>query len=272
MFGEIGVSTWACVGMPIGRSLKLIEEAGFGSIEIWGDEPSHFNLESRDDVLQLRDDLSTSGLRPDSLHAPFGKQMDISNPNPTIRKGVVKNMLRHLDSASKLSVNAIVIHPGHIMKRDEGPKRYEMATKSLEEICAAAHDLGIEVCVENLLSKPEIFVFCDTLPKVLHLIRSIEGFAPGICIDTSHANVMGSVAEDIEICGEVIHRTHLSDNFGVNDDHLPPGDGEIDWKSVFTSLRRISYSGPLILEVAGRDNPAEVLSRSRSALMKILSG
>ena len=45
--------------------------------------------------------------------------------------------------------------------------------------------------------------------------------------------------------------THLQDNFGVNDDHQPPGLGEIDWRGTLTALNEIGYNGPLMMEMTG---------------------
>ncbi len=271
MFKETNVSTWAFEGRAIEEALPAIEQLGFKSVEIWADNPSHFDPASKESVLQLQGVLSTSTIRPDALHAPFGRPMDISNPDPSARRRAVEALLKCLETTSSLPLNAMVIHPGHIMGPGEEPKRYEAATESLEKICQRGEDLAVEICVENLLSDRDHPVFCDTLPKTLHLLRSVEGVSPSLCVDTSHGNIMGNLPEEIEICGEVVHRTHISDNFGTRDDHLPPGDGEIDWKAVVTSLRRISYSGPLTLEVAGRGNPEETLNRARDSLAHILS-
>ncbi len=291
MFSEIGVSTWCCVDRPIGQALILIEEAGYRRIEIWGDDPIHFDPDNPEAVASLKDRISSTTLEAESLHAPFGRHMDISSPDESTRTSAVRHVVGYLQVARDLSLNYLVIHPGHLMQHGEEPERYRMAVRSLEAICPQARDRGVEVCVENLISGPivseswpegypakaafrghDLLVFCDTLPKVLHLVRSVEGVCPGICVDTSHANVMGNVAEEIEICGDAIRRTHISDNFGQKDDHLPPGDGEIEWRSVLRSLDRIRYSGTLLLEVAGGDDPASRVSRARLSMSAMLSG
>jgi hypothetical protein len=76
MLGEGNVSTWVCSAMHVTESLPIIQEAGFGSVEVWGDSPTHFDVDNPDEVTRLRDDLAAFGLRADSLHAPFGEEMD----------------------------------------------------------------------------------------------------------------------------------------------------------------------------------------------------
>jgi len=270
MFGEIGASTWTFVTRPIADSLEPIERIGFKCIEVWGVHPTHFDLDDSRDVIALRDRLSAFRLRAESLHLPFSRELDISSPDPKVRAGAVRATIRRLKAGSKIPVEEVVVHPGHARQVGEEPRRYKMAVASLERICSAAKDLGIRVSVENLHSVGQL-AFCDTLPKALHLVRSVEGFAPGICVDTSHANLMGGVAEEIEVCGASVRRTHISDNHGTDDDHLPPGDGQINWQAVLTSLGRISYRGTLMLEIDGRDGPERVLSRAYANLKKIIS-
>jgi len=48
--------------------------------------------------------------------------------------------------------------------------------------------------------------------------------------------------------------THLQDNHGARDEHLPPGDGAIDWEDVAAALREIGYPGCLMLELT--DQPS----------------
>jgi sugar phosphate isomerase/epimerase len=42
---------------------------------------------------------------------------------------------------------------------------------------------------------------------------------------------------------------HASDNHGQYDDHLPPGEGKIDWPKLLAHLNRLHFSGTVILEI-----------------------
>jgi len=44
---------------------------------------------------------------------------------------------------------------------------------------------------------------------------------------------------------------HASDNRGQRDDHLPAGEGEIDWQRLLRQMKRIGFSGAIMLEIAG---------------------
>lgn len=55
----------------------------------------------------------------------------------------------------------------------------------------------------------------------------------------------------VEVCEDRPLTVHVSDNKSEGQDmHLVPGQRKIDWHEFFKCLDSISYSGPLILEVA----------------------
>ena len=69
--------------------------------------------------------------------------------------------------------------------------------------------------------------------------------------DLDHAQIRGmQPAEAIRLMGKRLLTTHLQDNFGKNDDHLPPGCGTIDWPATIGALREVNYQGTLMVEIS----------------------
>jgi sugar phosphate isomerase/epimerase len=58
---------------------------------------------------------------------------------------------------------------------------------------------------------------------------------------------------------------HANDDRCDRDDHLPPGEGHIDWLSLVCQLIKWRFQGPLILELAGHGTPDEIMERARRA-------
>jgi sugar phosphate isomerase/epimerase len=56
---------------------------------------------------------------------------------------------------------------------------------------------------------------------------------------------------------------HVHDNKGHNDEHLPPGEGRIEWGAFTRELVQVGFHGAMILEIAGGTNPAETMVRAR---------
>jgi sugar phosphate isomerase/epimerase len=115
----------------------------------------------------------------------------------------------------------------------------------------------VETPLPHLLGgQPEDFSWVlDRLP--------VEG--TGICLDTSHTSLGASLFEVIERFGSRIVHVQASDNRGVTDDHLPPGEGGIDWRRVLSSLNRIGYRGVFLLEVAGDGDVAGHVARAAAS-------
>jgi sugar phosphate isomerase/epimerase len=62
---------------------------------------------------------------------------------------------------------------------------------------------------------------------------------------------------------------HVSDNNPVNTDHLPIGDGVIDWREFFRLLKVQGYDGYLGLDLGNRPTLMEDLKRSADVLQAI---
>ena len=85
----------------------------------------------------------------------------------------------------------------------------------------------------------------------------------GICVDTSHCALAGSLFAAIASAdGRLVH-VQASDNGGHTDDHLPhlpPGKGVIDWVAVGNALEAVDYEGVFMLEVTGEGDVESCLA------------
>jgi len=118
----------------------------------------------------------------------------------------------------------------------------------LRPVVQRAAELGVRLSLENGWN-------LDQMQYVLRLIEALDVENVGICVDTGHAALgdLGPVRA-VRLAGERLVSTHLQDNYGQVDDHLPPGSGEIDWPELFVALREVGYQGVLMLELT--DNAA----------------
>jgi sugar phosphate isomerase/epimerase len=62
---------------------------------------------------------------------------------------------------------------------------------------------------------------------------------------------------------------HLSDNDPVNTNHLPIGQGSIDWREFFRVLKRLNYEGYLGLDLGMSDTIEEDYKKSIEYISKI---
>lgn len=113
----------------------------------------------------------------------------------------------------------------------------------LERALAKAQHMGVEIALEN----------GSTLAHMRYIIQVcaiLSTSSLGICVDTGHAN-LGDLGAPLAVrmAGHRLYTTHLHDNLGERDDHLPPGRGVIPWDQVFGALRQVGYRRTLMLEL-----------------------
>jgi sugar phosphate isomerase/epimerase len=69
------------------------------------------------------------------------------------------------------------------------------------------------------------------------------------------------MSEAFEIVRQQVRSTHVHDNNKVQDSHLWPGEGNINWKEAMDLLRSAPQTPPLLLELEANEkvNPLEKL-------------
>lgn len=231
--------------------LDRIGEIGFEKLEIWCYEP-HFFYQSPGYVEKVGRELALRDIRVSSLHATFHGLLDLSGPDDCDRVHALETVKNQFRVASELGAGVVVIHPGSKnvpeVARPERIGYFIDAVTMLLDLC---RELGIRIAVENMGPG----YLGDRLEEIELILEQFSPEEVGLCLDTSHASLTGDLFNYLDRLGERIVTTHLSDNLGIEDDHLPPGRGEIDWQEFFQGLERIGYRGPLVLEILDRRSP-----------------
>jgi len=80
------------------------------------------------------------------------------------------------------------------------------------------------------------------------LVELAEGTDLGFCLDVGHANTMGLLPEFMELKSRLAN-LHVHDNNGKFDEHLPIGDGTVDFDLVVRELA--DYGGRFVIESRG---------------------
>ncbi len=96
----------------------------------------------------------------------------------------------------------------------------------------------------------------------------------GICIDLGHAHISQDAGRQPirnyleRYRGQLVH-LHLHDNREGRDDHLPPGEGTIDWDEALAAIERVGYRGPAVLEIHSGGDILSVISQAREFLSRV---
>jgi sugar phosphate isomerase/epimerase len=168
---------------------------------------------------------------PVTFHAPF---MDL-NPGAVderIREITALRFGQVLDLVPLFRPRAIVLHPGYDRWRydDDVDLWLENSLRTWEPLVKRAESLSVRMALENVFEEK---------PAILErLLDKIDSPYLGYCLDAGHGNLFSRVPleEWVEVLGSRLMEIHLHDNRGEADDHLPLGQGSIDFPSLFALL------------------------------------
>lgn len=178
--------------------------------------------------------LRTAGL-PCSFHGPF---LDLSPGawDPAIRRVTAERFASTFVLAEIFAPRVIVLHSGYERWRFNLNVNLWLE-KSIEfwrPFARRAEDQGLVLAVEN--------IFENTPGGLRLLFDEINSPAFGGCFDIGHWHIFGEMdlSEWLALIGRHLISCHLHDNRGRFDDHLPPGDGLIDFAAFKFLMRQWS--------------------------------
>lgn len=239
---QFGVSTRLYDRVRLGRDHLLeIAAHGFEVVEIVAAR-AHVDYHNPAVVADLQQWLAEAGLELRSLHAPIGADVE-----------------QALFVARRIPLKVLVV--------EAAPSRE--SARTVERLAGSAAPLGVTVAIDSARWSPagSLVHFVESGP----LDPETSGTRVGICLDFGEAQMQGDVAEAIEIVSEHLVATHVHDCAGRRDEHLVPFEGAIDWPGALTAIQKVGHESALILDVAGRGSPKEMLARARKARARMES-
>lgn len=249
----IGLSTGCFYSRSIFDVLPEIRASGFKVIEVCS-FPAHLDYHNESDVTRAGNLLKELGIQPVSFHAPFAEKIDITALDPAARATAVQELLTACEAAAAMGAKNLVLHPGP--EREGRPpeaeflERMRNAAGALHTVAERCCQLHVHLLLENML--PHLLF--GHINDMLYLLGSIHTCEVGACLDTGHAFLARELGTVIHKLSGHLHLVHVNDNRGNRDDHLAPGEGNIDWPWFVYELQQRQFTGTLILELSSREN------------------
>ncbi|MEM3078825.1 MAG: sugar phosphate isomerase/epimerase family protein [Thermoproteota archaeon] len=278
---EHGFDTWIYSILDVEKALERLSEKGVGFVELSYEHLSKMFKDETVDLKALRNAKEAAdslGVRIIQVHGPFGEiDLELASEDPSHREKALRKIFNWIKHVGELEWGVLVLHTARIRVSEEHDfqrlvEKNKLANlRFFKEVSKYASEHGVKIAVENRLES------CyGSLPKdLLELVEEIGSESLGICFDTGHANVNRlSASAMIEMLRGHLIATHIHDNDGHHDQHLPPLMGSIDWDRVVNAFSRVGYGRPLILEIHeyGRPDLDDNIVRATRTLMNSLLG
>ncbi len=186
---------------------------------------------------------------PVTFHAPF-LDLNAGAVDERVRELSLFRFNQVMELVPHFHPQAIVFHPGYDRWRfDHDVDLWlEKSLLTWRPLVEKAEALGVKVAVENVFEEN---------PSILkRLLERMDSPFLGYCLDVGHGHLFSEVAllEWVETLGAWLVEMHLHDNHRQADDHLPLGQGNIDFPSIFHKLREKDLHPIYTLEPHGKEH------------------
>ena len=259
--------------------LGRVAENGFTAVEVFCSR-AHFDYSSKEEIRALAGTLEQHRLRLASLHAPTSKDtsamresgipLSVCEVERVRRIEAMDELKRAIDVAEELAFPRMVLHMGG-SRETADPRKRDAAFSTLEHLVLHSKHVGVTLCMENTVSEMGQPEYLRAFVDETRLTGLRFNF------DIGHAHLgdgleTGRVEKAFEPMRELTESVHLHDNHGEKDEHLPPYDGSIDWRSAISVLQNAAEKNLAITlelkEKIGADAPSmiEQLASARTAM------
>jgi len=230
--------------LPMLLARRLQPEVAFSGPELDTLVPEH--------LAALGTQLTEAGLTV-SVHAPF-HDLNPGALEPLVAAATEQRLRQTLVAAALLGARVLVCHPGYEFWKYGGRDHLwlEQSLRFWPGLLDLAAGSGVVIALENIF---------ETRPQPLvNLLAALDSPWLGHCFDVGHWRLFArtSLEHWFATLGSRLVHLHLHDNRGDRDDHLPVGEGDIDFAQLATLVAALPQSPSMTLEA----HSEEALQRS----------
>lgn len=224
------ISAWFGIYSNIDERMTAIRRAGFDSILLWSEDGLRLTSGTSRTVYNAAE---RAGLSVENAHLPFDGINCLWFDD--LAGSAYETMLTGcIAECASLGVTRAVLHE---QSSPTPPPINEVGLARFARLTETAERLGVTIAFENLRR-----------PDYLDAVLKHCGGAAGVCYDSGHENCFAPGRDILTEYADRIAAIHLHDNGGVEDEHLLPFDGTIDWRRRMKALAASAYDGALSLE------------------------
>ena len=261
----LGMNT-ATLGVDILDGIQWISENGFDFVELsCGDIPNRddcIHPQQIDDRFVDRLGQACEGFRFTTLHPETPSSFLVSDA--AARARTIEEIGVFIDLAAQLGSKLLTFHAGSAPEGASRDEVRQVCTDSLGRLADHARSRGVRLGLEVLgyFGTADRFKLLDELgiPDL------------GITLDIGHISFphplhagkpsyfpLPSIGAFIERFADRLVHLHVHDYDGQHD-HIPIGDGSMDFPDIVGSLRKIGYDGTICLELTPKVSREDIVA------------
>ena len=258
---KLAFSTNAYTNHSMTTAVERIADHGYAGVELLADQPHaylpEFTADERRTITELLDevDVAVSNINANTAMGYYSDGPPSAFFEPSLctatdedREWRIDYTKQAIDLAATTDAPSICVASGTTLPGNPPEEAYQNLVSSLQEITAYAAASGIEVGIEF---EPELLV--ESVDDVLSLIDDVGHPSLGINLDLGHVAVLGNDPTDAirRSAGHItgVHLEDIPDGVGGTHYHTIPGDGDLDFRSIFDTFDDIGYDGFVTLEL-----------------------
>ena len=256
---KIGITAGSYTRYGISEGAKKAREHGYDCFDFGGfvDTETDFFKQSEEDfkaeLLRYKALIETEGITVWQVHSPW--RHPARDLTPEDRAERLESFLKAVRGAGYLGATHFVLHalmPFGTNSPDHPELMRDMNAAFMTRLAIEAKKYGVKhIDIENLpFPALPINHTNQCLDFAKRMNRELGGDMFKVCLDTGHSNFCGEKPADaVRMLGkEYLGALHVHDNNGKADQHLTPGNGNIDWVDFSDALAEIGFEGCLSFE------------------------
>lgn len=183
------------------------------------------------------------------LHMPYAADSNVAIQS----EEVMLRLHEAIEFANNYGVKKLTLHPGFVTEGYTKEEAISISVKNVKELCEHAKKYNMVIMIENLVGKHEL---CLTEEEIDSYLKLVNKDNCKFILDCGHYNVANNnkdLKDVVYKLKDYLVHLHLSNNYGVRDEHAKLDEGNINFKAYFKYLWDINYKGLYCSEVLYKD-------------------
>lgn len=235
---------------PLEQAIRWAVEHGFRRVDFNADGPPNYPATFTPERVRLIRALAADHGVTLGIHTLSAVNM--AEITPVMAAAADEYVRQNLDLAQALGCAYVIAHGGYHFSSDV-EARFDAAIARLQRALRLAEERGVDVYFENHNAEPEhaeIRYIPHTVAEMRRFMDALSSPRLRWACNVGHALLVPDGFEGfLDAFGvEIIGHVRLHDTNGRWEEHFLPGEGIVDFRHVFRTLRERGYRGPFTLD------------------------